>query len=409
MIVDDTTLQSLDPVLYISYDGMLESLGQSQVLCYLESLARHRRIYLISFEKPADLALSRLKASIADRISNAGIDWYPIRYHKRFSLLATLFDVSVGALCALRIILRQNIRIVHARSYVAAVIALTLNTLLGIRFIFDMRGFFPNERVDGGLWQPTSLVFRLAKRFEKIFLRRADFVISLTNAAVPELRRMQIYKHGFPQTVVIPTCADLERFKPVLRAHYPRLVGYVGTVGRWYLFEPVAYCFARLSVMRPDLRFLILNQKEHVQIRECLSAAGVPMDRVDLRSVAFEEIPQWVSMMSASIFFTKQVFSVKAAAPTRLAELLGCGVPCLTNTGVGDMEEQLAELKCGVTVSSFDPSALNAGLDALLQLMAEPNIVQRCRETALRHFSLEEGVKRYAAVYASLGLQPKRT
>ena len=43
-------------VLYISYDGMLEPLGQSQVLAYLERLAPGRRIHLISFEKPGDWA-----------------------------------------------------------------------------------------------------------------------------------------------------------------------------------------------------------------------------------------------------------------------------------------------------------------------------------------------------------------
>ena len=388
---------------------MLESLGQSQVLCYLEQLAEHRGIYLISFEKPADLVNSKLKESIVNRISEAGISWHPLRYHKRYSILATLFDILIGFFFAARIILRHDVRVVHARSYVAAVIALLLHTLMRVRFIFDMRGFWPDERVDSGLWHRDYLVFRLAKWFEKLFLRKADFVVSLTNAAVPELRRMRIYEDVFPQTAVIPTCADLGRFKPLPREGNASVIGYVGTVGRWYLFEPVAYCFARLSVIRPEVRFLILNQKEHVQIRSILAEAGVPMDRVEIRAVSFEEMPHWVSMMSASIFFTKQVFSVKAAAPTKLAELLGCGVPCLTNTGVGDMEEQLAELNCGVTVSSFDPSALNAGLDALLQLMAEPDIVQRCRETALRHFSLEEGVKRYAAVYASLGLQPKRT
>ena len=43
-------------ILYISYDGMLEPLGQSQVLSYLEGLAITNEIYLISFEKPNDWA-----------------------------------------------------------------------------------------------------------------------------------------------------------------------------------------------------------------------------------------------------------------------------------------------------------------------------------------------------------------
>ena len=388
---------------------MFESLGQSQVLCYLERLAKHWSIHLISFEKPPDLARPKTKISVDNRVLGAGIAWYPLRYHKRFSFLATLFDVFIGFVYAATIILRHNIEIVHARSYVAAVIALSLRTLLGVRFIFDMRGFWADERVDGGLWERSSQIYRITKWFERLFLCHSDYIISLTHAGVSELGRLKGANGTLPPTIVIPTCADLNRFVPFVHLKDQKLIGYVGTVGTWYLFEPAALCFAELARRDASFRFLIINKGEHDFIRNCLEQAHVPMDRVELRAASFDEMPALVATMSASIFFIKPLFSKKASAPTKLAELLGCGVPCLTNTGVGDMAEQLAELNCGVTVSSFDPSALNAGLDALLQLMAEPDIVQRCRETALRHFSLEEGVKRYAAVYASLGLQPKRT
>ena len=53
-------------VLYISYDGMLEPLGQSQVLSYLKLLASDRSIHLISFEKAADWA------NVAERVRLAG-------------------------------------------------------------------------------------------------------------------------------------------------------------------------------------------------------------------------------------------------------------------------------------------------------------------------------------------------
>ena len=41
-------------ILYVSYDGMLEPLGQSQVLAYLERLADGYEVNLLSFEKPSD-------------------------------------------------------------------------------------------------------------------------------------------------------------------------------------------------------------------------------------------------------------------------------------------------------------------------------------------------------------------
>ena len=41
-------------VLYITYDGILEPLGQSQVLNYLEKLSKDHEITLMSFEKKQD-------------------------------------------------------------------------------------------------------------------------------------------------------------------------------------------------------------------------------------------------------------------------------------------------------------------------------------------------------------------
>jgi hypothetical protein len=42
-------------LLYVSYDGILEPLGQSQILSYLEKLSLSNKIYLLTFEKKNDL------------------------------------------------------------------------------------------------------------------------------------------------------------------------------------------------------------------------------------------------------------------------------------------------------------------------------------------------------------------
>ena len=76
-------------ILYVAYDGMLEPLGQSQVLCYLERLARTQSIHLLSFEKSEDWEDVQEREAIAGRIKAAGIHWHPCRYHKRPSAAAT--------------------------------------------------------------------------------------------------------------------------------------------------------------------------------------------------------------------------------------------------------------------------------------------------------------------------------
>ena len=392
-------------VLYISYDGMLEPLGQSQVLAYLKRLAADRPIHLISFEKADDWANVAERERLARDISASGIVWHPLRYHKRPTAVATAWDIASGMRLGLWLVLRHRLRIVHARSYVSSVMALGIKRIKGLRYLFDMRGFWADERVDGNLWPRTGRMYRVSKGFERRFLLAADHVVSLTHAAVTEMQRFPYLQGRMPPVTVIPTCADLTRFKPLPRTQERAgfVLGYVGSAGTWYLFDEVVACFAELLRLRPDARFLIVNRGEHAYIRERLAAAGVPAESVELTTATHAEVPQQIARMDAGIFFIRQVFSKQASAPPKLAELLGCGVPCLGNAGVGDMAEVLEGERVGVALKSFDEAALAKGLQDLLQLAADPATRARCVEAAQKHFSLDEGVRRYAAVYGQLG------
>jgi glycosyltransferase involved in cell wall biosynthesis len=388
-------------ILYISYDGMLEPLGQSQVLAYLKRLVVGRCIHLISFEKAEDWANTTERARIAQDIADAGIVWHPLRYHKRPSAVATAWDIGCGIAFGLWLVMRHGLHIVHARSYVPSVMALALKQLTGVKYLFDMRGFWADERVDGGLWPRSGRMYLVAKRFERRFLLNADHVVSLTQAAVRVMARFDYLEGRMPPITVIPTCADLTRFKPMY--HVPEgggfVLGYVGSAGTWYLFDKVAACFAQLLRMQPDARFLIVNRGEHVYIRERLAAAGVSLELVELTTATHAEVPRQMARMDACIFFIKPIFSKQASAPTKLAELLGCGIPCLVNAGVGDMAEVLKGDNVGVVLQSLDENDFREGLVQLLALSASPDIQVRCVESAIRHFSLDEGVRRYEQIY----------
>ena len=391
-------------ILYISYDGMLEPLGQSQVLAYLKRLAVGRSIHLISFEKSEDWVNVAERVRLAQDIATAGLVWHPLRYHRRPSALATAWDIVCGIALGLWLLLRHRLRIVHARSYVPSVMALALKRLTGVKYVFDMRGFWADERVDGNLWSRSGTLYRVAKGFERRFLLAADHVVSLTQAAVREMARFEYLQGNMPPFVVIPTCADLARFKPMARANDGGglMVGYVGSAGTWYLFDEVVLCFSQLLRLRPDARFLILNRGEHAYIQTRLATAGVPDSRVELVTVTHAEVPSQMARMDAGVFFIKPVFSKQASAPTKLAEFLGCGIPCLGNAGVGDMADVLEGEQVGIALSSFDDASMIVGLHRLLRLVAEPTTRDRCVAAAQKHFSLDEGVGRYRQIYERL-------
>src|SRR4051812_20710019 len=109
-------------VLYITYDGLLEPLGQSQVWRYVSRLAASHQIHLVSFEKPVDLRDSLRLQEMQALCSRHGVKWTALRYHRSPSAPATAYDIAQGLVTAFFIATRYGIDIIHARSYVPSVI-----------------------------------------------------------------------------------------------------------------------------------------------------------------------------------------------------------------------------------------------------------------------------------------------
>ena len=62
----------------------------------------------------------------------------------------------------------------------------------------------------------------------------------------------------------------------------------------------------------------------------------------------------------------------------------------------------LEEERVGGAQHGYDDASLREGLDGLLELVQQPDIQARCAAAAKRHFSLDEGIARYRAVYRML-------
>ena len=100
--------------LYISYDGVLEPLGESQVVTYLERLASEFSITLLSFEKAADLKDIARVSAMQDRLGRRGISWIRLRYHRRPAVVSTLWDVLSGIVHARRCCRLSGVEVIHA-------------------------------------------------------------------------------------------------------------------------------------------------------------------------------------------------------------------------------------------------------------------------------------------------------
>ena len=396
-------VSSRSAIIYVTYDGLLEPLGQSQVVAYLEKLAPERPIHIVSFEKSKDRFDKARMAAMRARLAAAQIGWTPLAYHKSPTVPATAFDIAQGSLVVLWLALRCRAAILHARSYVPALIVLPAKWIAGAKFLFDIRGFWADERVDGGLWPKSGALYRGVKRMERLFIAEADYMVTLTHASAREFENWPVFAARNPPLAVIPTCADLDRFRlepePPME---PFVFGYVGSVGTWYLFDETVKFFLALARRRPEARMLIINRSEHETIREILARHGVSPDRFEIAAAEHRDVAKQIARMHAAAAIIKPSYSKIASAPTKLAEYLGCGVPCVGNVGVGDMEEVLEGRRVGVALRDFSNVDLEGAADRLLALLDEPDLRSRCVAVAREQFSLEVGLNKYADVYRKI-------
>lgn len=390
-------------ILYISYTGLLEPLGQSQVYPYLRGLADSNNIFLITFEKESDLENEERFMSLKEKANTNGIEWYPLKYHKEPTLIATSWDILVGIRTSFHLIRENDIDLVHARSYVPSIIALACQNRYGTKFVFDMRGFWADERVEGGIWNPKNPLYWISKWFERRFIRRSDVTVSLTDSGIEAMKEF-CYVDEETRFEQIPTCTDLDQFRPYENddENQPFILGYVGSVGTWYLFEDVLECFSLLQESKSNAQLHILNKDQHEFIYKTLDQHEIPKEQVTVESVLHENVPHKMAKMDAGVFFYRPTFSKRGTSPTKMGEFLACGVPCLSNKGVGDVESLLKENEVGVVLQDFSKEEKRRAIKELIDLASDPDIKSRCRNVAEKYYSLSSGVDAYDKIYQSL-------
>jgi glycosyltransferase involved in cell wall biosynthesis len=400
-------------VLYITYDGLLEPIGRSQILPYLLSLAdQDVRLEILSFEKAPDLR-DRVRVREAQNLlSDHGIRWSRKRYHRYPTLLSTALDILVGTWVVMQRIRTSKPRVVHARSYVPAIMAVIAKWVGGARFVFDTRGFWPEERVDLGIFREGGLLFRVAKGAEALLLRHADQIVVLTHRAKEILqKRLSSQTHPGP-IEVIPCCVDPRRFSPrepsaVLSERYglrgKLIVGNLGAVSpRYQLLEMFRFA-THMKVRLPKLHFVYITRQDPGPVHRAAQSVG--WKREDLLTVEAspDQVPEWLSLFQLAIFFLKPSYAAQASCYTKLGEFLGSGVPVVTNAGVGDVEQIIQENGVGVILEDFSDRSLSSAVENATQLIpVSPKLRSACLRTARTHFSLQEGCSRYLSIYQRL-------
>ena len=413
----ETKIMEAKRVLFITYDGLTDQLGQSQILPYIKGLSKMGYEFtILSCEKPEKfLELGNLIQSLCDEDV---INWINVPFTNKFPIISKIHDRWQLKHKAIELQKKIRFDMTHCRSYVSAEIGLYLKRKHDVKFLFDMRGLWADEKVDGGTWNLANLLFRYVyksyKKKEKDFLEQADYTISLTYAAENEIKSWKHIKNNPVKMQVIPCCVDTNVFSSQAQHFESRrielshqlkiceedfVVGYVGSIGTWYMLDEMLDFFKRLLFEKPFAKFLVVTGDLHTLIKEKAVQKGIDLNSIIIRKAQRQQVPYYISLMNFSLFFIRPTYSKMGSSPTKLAEIIALGVPVVTNAGVGDVDKIVLNNNLGIVIKDFNASSYDVAVNNILKISFNPELI---KSVAIDKFDISVALNKYGKVYKEI-------
>lgn len=403
-------------ILFISYDGMTDPLGQSQVIPYLQGLSKAGfKIFLLSCEKKE--VFQQHKKHIQQLLDQSKITWIPLNYTKKPPVISTLLDIVKLRKAARRIHREHKLDMVHTRPGVPALVGLWMKKTMGVKFLNDIREFYADSRVEGGMWNTRipmyMTIYNFFKKKETEAVEKSDGIVCLTYAAESIIKEWSAYKPNTPLEV-IPCSADLQLFKAetvseqdkeTLRAELQIgaadfVISYLGSIGGWYLTAEMMHFCKILSDKIPNLKLFFISPHRHDEIKAAAAKFGIPADKIIIRKANRQQVPLMLSLSRYSVFFIKPCYSKLSSSPTKHGEIMAMGIPLITNSGVGDVEMIVTKYQSGIVINEFTDEEFKT---AALKVASG----QQYRSSGIRHgaeefYSLDVAIEKYIRIYNSI-------
>lgn len=393
---------------------MTDPLGQSQVIPYLTGLSKYGyRFTILSCEKPKRFISQ--KKCVKNLLEPYSIKWIPLPYHKNPPVFSSLYDVYRLRKKAWQLHNEEAYDMVHTRPGIPALIGLWMKKKLGVKFLNDIREFYADSRVDGGIWNKNiffyRIIYKFFKRREEEAIAINDGIVCLTYAAEKIIKQWPDYNPQIPLEV-IPCSVDMnlfdpEKIDPALKLKFENelrinneefIISYLGSIGGWYLTDEKMHFCKVVSDKIPATKFLFISPKEqHEIIRSAAKSVGISDEKIIVKYGKRHEIPALLSFSKYSVFFIKSCYSKKSSSPTKHGEIMAMGIPVITNAGVGDIADIVSKYQSGIVLKDLNENEFQAVATSIAKgLFFDKKTI---RSGAKEYYDLEIAIEKYHKIY----------
>ncbi|HOO54321.1 MAG TPA: glycosyltransferase family 4 protein [Methanothrix sp.] len=242
------------------------------------------------------------------------------------------------------IVEEEEIDVVVASHVLAGTAAIKAAKKCGVPVIFDLKDWFPDSAASyyknpfskwalrNGVWQIT-----------RYNLGRSDLITTVSPSLVERLN-----DRGF-EAKLITNGVNTDYFRPMDMILGKRrlgldedafVIGFSGSVERWYALDQVIKSFAEISDREADLKLLIVGGSLFTdydrELKEMTKKLGIEDKVIFSGLVEYEELPSYISAMDLCLIPLLPDDWVNIALPNKFFEYSACGKPILS-TPIPDM------------------------------------------------------------------------
>lgn len=306
-------------------------------------------------------------------LSNASIRFFLIPWLILFSLPALLF-VAVN----------QKAEILHCRSYPASLVGMLVKILTGKKYIFDMRGVYPEEgEFLFSSWHKRSLNFRTWKLIEKFMLLTADHIVVVSDRFKQHvLSEYPAHADAIKNKISTIVCgvapeSIVNNDIPKASLHDPIRLVYSGTLDGWTSPELLAKTYRQILEHNTQHNFVlnIYTTSNQELIHKAFNAEGIDSSKYFVQRLKADEVAAKLRQNDIGILVRESSVVNEVSFPVKLGEYLAAGLPVIINSALIGAGEFVLKHNVGVVLDesysivklTADASLFRNGIDGVLE------------------------------------------
>jgi len=391
----------LKPFIYLTHDGVLDHIGQSQIFPYLKIYSRQTKVFLISFEKKENIHKA-LKLKNSKECEN--IHWIILNYHKNIFLkIIDLLNLSIKVIFLIK---KYKLSLIHCRSYFPTLIIYFISFFFQIKYIFDIRDFWADEGIE---IKKYKFIYKFVKKIEGRMIDKSAHIVCLTNAAKNYISYN--YNIDLSKITVIPCGTDFDLFNRKklnkrrllkifrdLKLKNKKVLLYYGSLGENYLIHKMLNLFKYLKSDNNDWIFMFVINNAHNQLENILKKNNIQKRDFRILKSSRIDLPYYLYFADISVFFYRSGMRSIGCSPTKLADLFAMNIPIITSSNLGDMKYKISLAKNNsLLMDILNRSKVVGGIKKIL---SNKPFVQIRKNSS--YYNYRYGTQKYMNIYKSI-------